>query len=137
MVREGRVQGKAPPLSPSRLLVRRERLHRVGVHRYLHLVAERARHECYAHTRKRIHERRVGGAPDTKEAECDAELPETEWQRWCDAIDRGIDLEIAQQPKADEARARESDERRQVDFCGARHEPEEWDHEHEEHHRET
>src|SRR5437868_1283167 len=60
------------------LLVRREGLHRLGIHRDLHFVPEGRRHERDAHAWEGIHERRVRPAPEADVQQRDAPFPEAE-----------------------------------------------------------
>ncbi len=82
--------------------MRREGVHRLGIHRHLYLVAERRRHQHHTHARERVHERDVAQAPDSEESSGDGDLPEAEWQRTVHSytIDGRIDLVIPMQLKA-------------------------------------
>src|SRR5678815_3409756 len=115
------------------LFVRRQRLHRLRVHRDLNLIPILRRRQRHADARKGIHERDVAPAPRAEIEERDTDLPDTEGERGDDAVAGRIDLDVPHQPHADEARQREQHHRRTVHLRRARQQPEERREEDEDH----
>ena len=89
------------------LLVRRQRLHSLWIHRNLYFIAMRRSHESHAHARECIHEGHVAETPDSKKSSSNAQLPETERNRSRSVIKRRINLEIPVEPETEHCKERD------------------------------